>query len=779
MHIRNAETGDFFITHLEIFSAFQIIHLLYIIQTINQSNSMQMNKTSTKNKSTIKYMKRAPFAMLMLMTVVLGVATFVEDECGTAFAGRYIYGSAWFTVLWTVISLSAIGLLAKTKIWKRKAVMMIHASFILILVGALTTSLTAEKGMLHLREGETVDRYLSEERILEQLPFSIRLDKYETEFHPGTDTPADYVSEIAVSYDGGKSFEEYRISMNKIFNRNGVRLYQSSYDDDGRGSYLSVNIDRWGVPITYAGYVLLFVSMIFMLMEKNGTFRRLIRGEKVAGIAVALLLFLINIQTTEASEKRMRGAVTEEQAEAFGKLQVMYNGRICPVQTLALDFTRKLTGDNSYRSFTAEQVFLSFIFYPEVWIREKLIEVDDSKLRNKYHLPERASMLDFFPEGRYIFANTSAPSKAVMEMDEKISLIVMAQEGHLLQMFPIRDGGRILWTSPCIATEDSIADRNTAYGTEILRKIDTDLHSNDGKDYDKIIKELSDFQRKNGGKTFLPERKVNAEILLNHLHTTGWMFKLFLTMGILLIPAMKLKEKHPKALKILHKCFLTIIVVCASLLTAVLSLRWYVGGHFPMSNGYETMQTLALMIMLGTLVIGRKHVLFASLGMLTAGFALLVSSLSEMNPQITHLMPVLSSPLLSIHVSSIMASYAMLSLTFFIAVGALARPSATEESMRLIYLILYPALTLLTIGIFVGAVWANVSWGTYWSWDPKEVWALITMLIYSMPLHRQSLPFFRKRKCFLIYIAGAFATVLMTYFGVNYILGGMHSYANQ
>ena len=242
---------------------------------------------------------------------------------------------------------------------------------------------------------------------------------------------------------------------------------------------------------------------------------------------------------------------------------------------------------------------------------------------------------------------------------------------------------------------------------------------------------------------------------------------------------MKLKEKHPKALDILHKCFLTIIAICASLLTSVLSLRWYVGGHFPMSNGYETMQTLALMIMLGTLAIGRKHVLFASLGMLTAGFALLVSSLSEMNPQITHLMPVLSSPLLSIHVSSIMASYAMLSLTFFIAVGALARPSATEESMRLIYIILYPALTLLTIGIFVGAVWANVSWGTYWSWDPKEVWALITMLIYSMPLHRQSLPFFRKRKCFLIYIAGAFATVLMTYFGVNYILGGMHSYANQ
>lgn len=737
-----------------------------------------MNKIYPHASQITKGLRYTPFVLLVFMAIVLASATFIENKYGLSFSSRYIYGSTWFKTLWILICISAIFLIIKVKMWKRKTTLMVHTAFLVILAGALTTSLTSRKGMLHLREGETTDKYLSEERTIEPLPFSIRLDKYETVFHPGTYSPADYVSNIAISYDNGKSFEKSRISMNRIFSSEGVRLYQNSYDSDGRGSYLSVNIDRWGVPITYAGYALLFASMVLMLLEKKGTFRRLISGEKMAGIALALMMFAMNTQTASASEERMRGALTEEQAEAFGRLQVMYNGRICPVQTLALDFTRKLTGKSSYRTFTAEQVFLSFIFYPEVWMQERLIEVEDSKMRIDYHLPRKACMLDFFHDGKYVFSNVTTPSKAIMEMDEKISLIVMAQEGQLLQMFPVNDKGRTVWAPPCTNGTDSTARRNLAYGKDILKQIDADLHNNGGRKYKALIEKLSEFQHTNGGTTILPKEKVKAELLLNRLHTTGWMFKIFLTIGILLIPALKLKNKHTKLLSILHKGALTVTALSAGLLIVALCLRWYVGGHFPMSNGYETMQTLALMIMAGTLAIGRRHVLFTSLGMLTAGFALLVSSLNEMNPQITHLMPVLSSPLLSIHVTAIMASYAMLSLTFLIAIGALAVPSASEESIRLIYLILYPALTLLTIGIFVGAVWANVSWGTYWSWDPKEVWALITMIVYSLPLHRQSLPIFRKRKFFFTYITAAFATVLMTYFGVNYILGGMHSYAN-
>lgn len=737
-----------------------------------------MNKIYPHASQITKGLRYMPFVLLVFMAIVLAVATFIENKYGLSFSSRYIYSSTWFKTLWILICISAIFLIIKVKMWKRKTTFMVHTAFLVILTGALTTSLTSRKGMLHLREGETTDKYLSEERTIEPLPFSIRLDKYETVFHPGTYSPADYVSNIAISYDNGKSFEKNRISMNRIFSSEGVRLYQNSYDSDGRGSYLSVNIDRWGVPITYAGYALLFASMVLMLLEKKGTFRRLISGEKMAGIALALMMFAMNTQIASASEERMRGALTEEQAEAFGRLQVMYNGRICPVQTLALDFTRKLTGKSSYRTFTAEQVFLSFIFYPEVWMQERLIEVEDSKMRIDYRLPQKACMLDFFPDGKYVFSNVTTPSKAVMEMDEKISLIVMAQEGQLLQMFPVNDNGRTVWASPCTNGTDSTARRNLAYGKDILKQIDADLHNNGGRKYKVLIEKLSEFQHTNGGHTVMPKEKVKAELLLNSMHTTGWMFKLFLTIGILLIPALKLKNKHTKLLGILYKGASAFTALSACMLTVALCLRWYVGGHFPMSNGYETMQTLALMIMAGTLAIGRRHVLFTSLGMLTAGFALLVSSLNEMNPQITHLMPVLSSPLLSIHVTAIMASYAMLSLTFLIAIGALAVPSASEESIRLIYLILYPALTLLTIGIFVGAIWANVSWGTYWSWDPKEVWALITMIVYSLPLHRQSLPIFRKRKFFFAYITAAFATVLMTYFGVNYILGGMHSYAN-
>ena len=171
-------------------------------------------------------------------------------------------------------------------------------------------------------------------------------------------------------------------------------------------------------------------------------------------------------------------------------------------------------------------------------------------------------------------------------------------------------------------------------------------------------------------------------------------------------------------------------------------------------------------------------------GYLLCGFSLLVSMMGESNPQITQLMPVLSSPLLSFHVMTVMAAYALLGFTMLNGVTALAlyalRRGCREEEkqlQRLSQLLLYPAVFLLAVGIFLGAIWANVSWGRYWGWDPKEVWALVTLLVYTLALHEGSLPRFRQPLFFHIYVTGAFFCVLITYFGVNFLLGGMHSYA--
>lgn len=223
-------------------------------------------------------------------------------------------------------------------------------------------------------------------------------------------------------------------------------------------------------------------------------------------------------------------------------------------------------------------------------------------------------------------------------------------------------------------------------------------------------------------------------------------------------------------------------------LTLCLALRWVASGRVPMGNGYETMLLLAWLVMLVALAVVRRFRIALPFGLLLSGFFLLVSHISSMDPQISHLMPVLNSPLLSLHVSVIMAAFALLSLTFLCAVTALLlrlfrgrnATGLADQTGRLALLsrlMLYPALALLGIGIFVGAVWANVSWGAYWNWDAKEVWGLITLMVYAVAAHDASLPFLRRPLGYHAFMALAFLTIVMTYFGVNYYLGGMHSYA--
>jgi ABC-type transport system involved in cytochrome c biogenesis permease subunit len=218
------------------------------------------------------------------------------------------------------------------------------------------------------------------------------------------------------------------------------------------------------------------------------------------------------------------------------------------------------------------------------------------------------------------------------------------------------------------------------------------------------------------------------------------------------------------------------LVIC---LTLLLSLRWWVSGHVPVSNGYETMQFMAWAMLIITLVLQRRFAIISGLGTLIASFCLLVAMIAGGSPQITPLMPVLQSPLLSIHVMTVMCAYALFALITLLSIVALVTKTPNNSKLSTLnsQLLLYPAVFLLTTGIFLGAIWANVSWGTYWSWDPKETWALITLMIYAVPLHAESMPQFRNPRFYHAYLVFAFLSVLITYFGVNYLLGGMHSYA--
>lgn len=232
------------------------------------------------------------------------------------------------------------------------------------------------------------------------------------------------------------------------------------------------------------------------------------------------------------------------------------------------------------------------------------------------------------------------------------------------------------------------------------------------------------------------------------------------------------RQRHVPA--IVGRLPLAILWVAFVVSLVCFAFQWYLSGRIPLGNTYETLQFVVLMLELILILAARKNRLLLTLGLLASGALALVAHLVASNPVVTPLMPVLHSGWLSLHVSLVMMSYAILAFTFVIAVVGLSVPSMGDQMRRLSLCMLYPGVYLLGLGIITGSVWANVSWGQYWSWDPKETWALITMLIYAVPLHAR-IRFLRRPKPFHIYMLFAILSMAMTYFGVNY-LNSLHAY---
>ena len=678
-------------------------------------------------------MKRLILSVYVALVVVLAVTTFVEQARGTAFAGAHVYHAVWFALLWGVLAVLTLVACVRMRLWRRVPLLLLHGSFLVILGGALITFLWGEQGYVHLEEGKTTDRFVVQDsRHLLPLPFSLRLDSFRIVCYPGTEAPADYVSYIHVSGNGRES-QKASVSMNRIFSCGGYRFYQSSYDPDGRGSWLSVNHDPWGIGVTYAGYALLGLSMLWVLCSRGGEFRRLLR-HPLLRMGGFLVLFLLLGTTLQAAERKLP-VLNLKQADSLASVQVIYHDRVVPFNTLARDFVLKLTGKPAYKGLEPEQVIGGWLLHPEVWKDEPMIRIKSAALRRRLGLEsDFARLSDLFDGQTYRLqaywdasdnhsGELSPLDKAIVETDEKVGLILMLQQGTLIR--PLPDDGSV---------------------------------------------------------ARLPEAKVRAELLYNRIPFSRWLFMFNLSVGLLAFALLLYKGLRPVAadgrmLRGVERFFAC--ALWAALLFQALGygLRWYIGGRVPLSNGYETMQFLALATLLLACLFRRRFPFTLPFGFLLSGFALLVSYLGQMNPQITPLMPVLVSPWLSSHVSLIMMSYALFAFMMLNGVLALCVRREALRLMLLSRLLLYPAVFFLGAGIFLGAIWANVSWGHYWSWDPKEVWALVTFMVYAVPFHAGSLSRLRKPLFFHVYMMVAFLTVLMTYFGVNYVLGGMHSYA--
>ena len=750
-------------------------------------------------------MKKTVIILYALIVVVLGWATFAEHVHGRDFALQHIYGAWWFSLLWALLVAFGVAWIVKQRM-RRWSLLLLHASFVVILAGALLTHLTSRQGIVHLRLGETTAQYYESPtelgmRVVD-LPFKLRLDTFNIVYHEGTTAAADYETRFTV-IDGDAEWQA-AVSMNHIYSHRGYRLYQSSYDEDMRGSVLSMNVDPWGIPVTYTGYAMLFFSLIYLLIDPRGTFRQLLRSPLLQRGALMLLLFQLSPFACHASATSLP-TIPWEEADAFGRLHMLYNDRICPVETYALDFTKKLCGKRRYGNYSAMQVLLGYIFWGDEWSREPMLKIKRGDLRSQLDLPKYCSVSFFFNEtmGGYILGpylkqyyqgHQDGFHKQAAQIDDKLSLVMDLRAGTPLKLFPGLKNSQ--WFSPTEALPSGVNHADSAYIKTVFNHLYQDALSGNHAHFGQLVKTISDYQQKHGAASLPTAAKDKAEHLYNTVPFATILFMFNLTLGFLaLFCSVWMMTRQRESSEIWENAGVVLLLISFLALTLCIVLRWIVKGTVPMANGYETMLLTAWFVMAITLVFSTKlsslhsplSTLLLTFGFLLSGFFLLVSHISQMDPQITHMMPVLNSPLLSLHVSIIMMSYALISLTFICAVVALLsyvliRKREHEARMMeplavLSRIFLYPALTTMGLGIFIGAIWANISWGNYWSWDPKETWALITFMVYAAVVHTQSLPVFRRPLAYHLFMLLAFLTILMTYFGVNYFLGGMHSYA--
>ncbi len=737
------------------------------------------------------------YILCTLLIVCMGFATFVEKIHGSDFVGKNIYGSWWFISLWAVLAIVCLLFLIQKKVYKRVAVLLLHVSFMVILIGAFVTHLTSESGTVHLRKDVNVSTFTTDDGVEREFPFSMRLADFKILYYPGTDAVMDYRCEIDVEIEN--KFKKVSVSMNKIGKVSGYRFYQSSYDFDGEGSHLLVAYDPYGIAITYFGYLSLFVSLLWVMFSKHTRIRELYRKATVP-MMVLMALFAQNVNASvetrdlASSEYHMSsegfvssyGLVNKEIADEFGKIAVLYNGRICPLNTAASEFVTKLSGKNSWNGYSANEIFVGWMIYYTQWEKQKLIKVKSGEVQKLIGIDDKwASVLDFYtPNHKYKLSgkanDTSLPAslrKSIRETDEKLQVVSMFYNSEMLHIFPLTVDGRMEWYTPG-STKLPIHTPESEFKfiKHVMDQLTQCILVDDEAKAKQIIAKIKLYQKDKAG-AFIPSTtKLSMEVFYYQIQNANWIVHVFLTLSIIFC-LLSLTRKQNRVISVVHSL---IIVLGMLWLTLLLGLRWLVSGHLPMSNGPETMLFMAWITLVSTIIMMKKIPVVKSFGTVVSAFCMLVSTIAYGSPQITNLMPVLQSPLLSIHVATVMIAYSLFAMVTLIAVYGLVLHKKKnvvelERMTALSTLILYPAVALLSVGIFIGAIWANISWGTYWSWDPKETWALITLMIYAVPLHKSFMP--SSQIGHHLYILISFLAVLMTYFGVNYFLPGMHSYA--
>lgn len=654
-------------------------------------------------------------------------------------------------------------------------------------------------------------------------PFTIKLNDFIADKYPGTDRSySAFKSKIEVQDAETKNTFKDSIFMNNVLDYRGFRFFQAGFDPDEKGTNLSVSHDFWGTWITYIGYFLLYLGLMAILFNKNTRFASLkeklekvkIKKSKLASLVLILFSSLAFAQHNQQPTKEetltflKKYVVSEEHAEQFGKVVIQDNGRMKPINTFSSELLRKVSKSDTYEDMNSDQAFLSMTQYPQYWYNLPIIYLkrgNDSirKLIGVAKDAKYAPLVAFFDEaGGYKLANSldeaykePVPNqfqKDFIEADKKVNLLYSALSGQVLKVFPVPGDKANKWVSflelnqPTGTSLDSIKNVLPFY----LNAVDKATQSNDYKLANNLLSGLTQYQNKYGKAVMLSESKINSEIMYNKYDIFKRLYYMYMIAGVLmLIFCIVQIFKDSKTIRTIINVFHGLIGLFFVMHLIGLAIRWYISGHAPWSDAYESMIYVGWSVMFFGLAFGKDSKLTVASTAFVTAMILMIAHWNWMDPSIGNLQPVLNSYWLMIHVAVIVASYGPFTLAMVLGLVALFLMIFTnkknKEKMKLSIdeityineMALTVGLVMLTIGNFLGGQWANESWGRYWGWDPKETWAAVTILIYATVLHLRFIPSMKSIFIYNLFAMWAYSTVLMTYFGVNYYLSGLHSYA--
>ncbi|MGQ8338467.1 cytochrome c biogenesis protein CcsA [Sunxiuqinia sp. A32] len=644
------------------------------------------------------------------------------------------------------------------------------------------------------------------------LPFNIHLNDFQLDRYPGSMSPSSYASEVTLVDEKNNVELPYRIYMNNILDYGGYRFFQSSYDQDEKGTVLSVSHDAVGTAITYWGYFLMTLGMVFTFFNRKSRFHALLRSGsrlkelKKKALNLSLLLCLFLIPQFSSAQFIRPAKIDKEIIHSFDELLVQdHKGRVEPLNTLASEVLRKLTRKNTYEGMSASEVYLGMSVRPSTWKNIPIIKVGNSELRRDLGLKDKYasfnSLVDMsagvyrlkqFIDAAYKKKPTERNKydKEVINVDERVNICFQIFNGDFLRIFPDKEDANDTWI-----TEDQFYKKEENSGKEptlsnYFMSVSAAIDNGNYQKAESYLQEIKDLQMQHGAKIIPSKSKVKMEIWYNRFNIFSLLQKICGLLGFYLLIVHLIQIFNIKArLNKFQKPGTILITLAFIAYSFGLIVRWYISGHAPWSNGYETMLFVGWATLLSGFIFMKRSPITLPVTTILTSLILMVAGLSWMNPEITNLVPVLKSYWLIVHVAVITASYGFLGIAALLGLLNLIlmviRSPRTIKSASytiveisiIIELALIIGLILLTIGAFIGGVWANESWGRYWGWDPKETWALVTILVYSFIIHLRKIPGMNSSYVLSSFSLAAISSVLMTFFGVNYYLSGMHSYA--